>query len=99
MSGSDATLELSRRRLLEAAGMAVAVSLIGGGSAEAAPVIDRSSDLGTAAPMHGLHLQFGADASSEIVVSWHTMRPVRRPRVALGRLDGTFERNVAAAES
>jgi hypothetical protein len=100
MSNSDGTLELSRRKLLAAAGMAAAVSFIGGGSTEAAPVIERPpSDSGTIAPVHGLHLQFGADASSEIVVSWHTLRPVRHPRVALGHLDGTLERNVVAAES
>jgi hypothetical protein len=99
MNDSDITLELSRRTLLVAAGMAATASLIGGGRTEAAPVIDRSSDSGTAAPVHGLHLQFGADASSEIVVSWHTLRPVRRPRVALGHLDGRLERNVVAAES
>lgn len=32
----------------------------------------------------GLHLQFGSDASSEVVVSWHTSTPVARPRVAFG---------------
>jgi hypothetical protein len=32
----------------------------------------------------GLHLQFGADASAEVVVSWHTPAPVSRPRVLLG---------------
>ena len=47
-------------------------------------------------PVAGLHLQFGADASSEIVVSWHTLQPVRNPRVVLGRLDGKLEQTVAA---
>jgi hypothetical protein len=28
----------------------------------------------------GLHLQFGADASSQVVVSWHTLQPVRPRR-------------------
>lgn len=32
----------------------------------------------------GLHLQFGADASSEVVVSWHSPSPVSRPRVEFG---------------
>ncbi len=32
----------------------------------------------------GLHLQFGSDASSEVVVSWHTSTPVCNPRVAFG---------------
>ncbi len=30
----------------------------------------------------GLHLQFGSDASSEVVVSWHTPTPVGNPRIA-----------------
>jgi phosphodiesterase/alkaline phosphatase D-like protein len=41
-----------------------------------------------------LHLQFGADASSEMVVSWHTLQSVRNPRVVLGHPDGKFERTV-----
>jgi Purple acid Phosphatase, N-terminal domain len=44
-----------------------------------------------APPVAGLHLQFGADASTEITVSWHTPQPVANPRVALGRLDGRLE--------
>ena len=48
--------------------------------------------------MHGLHVQFGADASTDVVVSWHTLRPVQRPRVALGRPDGALVRRVAAVE-
>jgi hypothetical protein len=47
-------------------------------------------------PVAGLHLQFGADAASEIVVSWHTLQPVRNPRVVLGQLDGRLEQAVVA---
>ncbi len=50
-------------------------------------------------PVHGLHLQFGADAASEMVVSWHALQPVHHPRVLLGRLNGTLERTTAAQES
>ena len=32
----------------------------------------------------GLHLQFGADASTEVVVSWHSASAVRNPRVMVG---------------
>jgi hypothetical protein len=35
----------------------------------------------------GLHLQFGADASSEVVVSWLTTASVTKPRVMFGRPD------------
>ena len=63
-------LELSRRKLLAAAGIAggaaVAASLIGTGAALAAAP---SPDPPAPPPVTGLHLQFGADASSEMVVS------------------------------
>jgi phosphodiesterase/alkaline phosphatase D-like protein len=93
-------LELSRRKLLAAAGIgggaAVAASLIGTGAAQAAPAARRSPDPVATPPVAGLHLQFGADASSEMVVSWHTLQPVRNARVMLGRLDGTLEQTVEA---
>ena len=93
-------LELSRRKLIAAAGIAgaamAAASLIGTGDAEAAPPAPSSPDPAAAPPVAGLHLQFGADASSEIVVSWHTLQPVRDPRVVLGRLDGKLEQTVEA---
>jgi hypothetical protein len=93
-------LELSRRKLIAAAGIAggamVAASLIGVGDAEAAPPSGGSPDPEPTPPVAGLHLQFGADASSEMVVSWHTLQPVRNPHVALGRLDGKLEQTVEA---
>src|ERR1700722_3531996 len=94
-SDSDYNFELSRRALLAAAGIAVATSLVGTGEADAAPAV-RPSDPGAAPPVHGLHLQFGADASSEMVVSWHALQSVRRPRVLLGHIDGKLERTVVA---
>jgi 3',5'-cyclic AMP phosphodiesterase CpdA len=102
MSASDHErgFELSRRKLLEAAGMTVvAASLVGTEEVEAALPVRRSSDSATGPPVHGLHLQFGADASSEMVVSWHALQSVRRPRVLLGRLDGKFERTAVAEEA
>ena len=89
-------MELSRRKLLAAAGISVvAASLVPTGEAEAALAV-RSSSNPAAPPVHGLHLQFGADASTEMVVSWHTLQSVRRPRVVLGHLDGKLERTVNA---
>jgi hypothetical protein len=94
-SGFD--LDLSRRKLLAAAalggGAAMAAAFVANGAAEAAA---GSSDPVTTPPIAGLHLQFGADASSQMVVSWHTLQPVRRPQVLLGRLDGRLEQAVAA---
>jgi hypothetical protein len=97
---SGINLELSRRKLLAAAGIsggaAAAVSLIGTGEADAAPAARLSFDPVATPPVAGLHLQFGADASSEMVVSWHTLQAVRRPRVLLGRLDGKLEQTIGA---
>jgi Purple acid Phosphatase, N-terminal domain/Calcineurin-like phosphoesterase len=104
MSAQDTgfNLELSRRRLLAAAGIAggavMTASLIGTGAAQTPPISRRSPDQAATPPVAGLHLQFGADASSEMVVSWHTLQSVRDPRVVLGRLDGALERTVEAKE-
>src|SRR5580693_1471842 len=97
---TEFNLELSRRKLLAAAGIGggavVAASLIGTGDAEAAIPSPQSPDPVATPPVAGLHLQFGADASSEMVVSWHTLQPVRNPRVVLGHLDGKLEQTVEA---
>ena len=93
-------LRLSRRKLLAAAGFygvtTTAASLLPIGSAQAAPASGAASDPVATPPIAGLHLQFGADASSEVVVSWHTLQPVQNPRVVLGGLDGRLERTVEA---
>jgi hypothetical protein len=118
MTKSDNTpkLELSRRKLLAAAGIGggamVAASFIGTAAAKADrgdgdrnvgnggdPDSSPSFDPVTTPPVAGLHLQFGADASSEMVVSWMTLQPVNRPRVLLGTLDGELERTIDAEEA
>jgi 3',5'-cyclic AMP phosphodiesterase CpdA len=106
-SDRECSFELSRRELLAAAGIAeaaagiaaAAASLAGAGEADAALRGHSSSDPVASPPVHGLHLQFGADASSQMVVSWHTLRAVRRARVVLGYLDGKFERTIEAEET
>ncbi len=87
----ESRFALSRRKLLAAAGAAAATSLLGTGIAEGETL--------TTPPVAGLHLQFGADASSEMVVSWHTLQRVQRPRALLGRLSGKLERTVVARET
>jgi len=99
---SNINMDLSRRKLLAAAGIAggsvMAVSLIGAG--EAAPAANLvPPDPQAVPPVAGLHLQFGGDAASHMVVSWHTLQPVRHPRVILGGLDGKFEQTVEARQS
>ncbi|MBV8601240.1 MAG: metallophosphoesterase family protein [Candidatus Eremiobacteraeota bacterium] len=84
--------ELSRGTLLAAAG---AVAVTAGFGTTAA----RAATPSGSPPVGGLHLQFGADASSEMVVSWHALQSVRRPRVILGQLDGRLEKTVAARET
>jgi hypothetical protein len=96
---------LSRRGFLTVAGgtgVALAVAPVLTGQAAAAPAaIPTPAPGGAADPVHtprinGLHVQFGADASSEIVVSWHGLQPMRQARVLLGGGDGRFDRTVAA---
>ena len=102
---------VNRRRFLTAAGAAgvgfAGLSMVGPGVASAAAADPKSSaaqqiwrrpvgDPLSTSVVAGLHLQFGADSSSQIVVSWHSLQPVRRPRVLLGSPDGEFERSVAA---
>jgi len=93
-------LDLSRRKLLAAAGLGgaalVAAALAGRGNADAAPLPHQATDPVATPPVAGLHLQFGADASSDMVVSWHTLQPVQNPRVVLGQLDGKLEQTVEA---
>jgi cytochrome c1 len=100
---TEFNLEISRRKLFAAAGVAAAgvgavaaASFVATEGAQAASASAVSPDPVATPPVAGLHLQFGSDASSEVTVSWHTLRPVRNPRVVLGRLDGKFERTVEA---
>jgi phosphodiesterase/alkaline phosphatase D-like protein len=90
---SDFTM--SRRRVLTTLGLGsgalAAATLNIAPDARAAILVDSSPASAGAPPVVGLHLQFGADASTEITVSWHTPQPVANPRVALGRLDGRLE--------
>jgi hypothetical protein len=97
---AEPNLELRRRKLLAAAGIAsgaLVTAAVGGiGNAQAVVVPSVSPDTVKPPPVSGLHLQFGADASSEVTVSWHTLQPVGDPRVVLGRPDGKFEQTVPA---
>jgi Calcineurin-like phosphoesterase/Purple acid Phosphatase, N-terminal domain len=96
-------LELSRRNLLSAAGIASGALLTAAFStiedAQADVVPSALPDPTKVPVVSGVHLQFGADASSEVTVSWHTLRPVSNPRIVLGRPDGKFERMVVAKPS
>ena len=98
------TSVLSRRGLLAGAGAvagAAAAVLPAAPALAATPgAAPRSRAAGgdpvATPPVSGLHLQFGADATSEVVVSWHTLQPVRRARVLVGTSRG-YQRAVPAA--
>ena len=109
---SSASPGVNRRRFLTAAGAAgvgfAGASLIGTGAA-AASAPENTAHGAASRPrtrvgeplstprVAGVHLQFGADSATEVVVSWHSLLPVHRPRVLLGKVDGEFERAVDAS--
>src|SRR6201998_2913863 len=94
---------ISRRTLL-ATGAASALVGAGVGVSGAALLHSRSGgpqpwlrpDRSDAPRVGGLHLQFGADASSEVVVSWFTEAPINNPRAMLGMPGDGFGRTVQA---
>ena len=101
---------LSRRRLLQgaaAAGLTLGATQLDAAGATAATRRLRSGRrarprLGSVSrrltpPVNGLHLQFGADASQEVVVSWQTYAPVSAPQVFLGTLESGLHRSPVAA--
>jgi len=94
MSTRD-TLEISRRRLLAGASGSAALATPLFDTARGAAAVD-APDRAAAPPVAGLHLQFGADASSQMTVSWHSLQPVRQPSVRVGREDGRLEQVAAA---
>jgi 3',5'-cyclic AMP phosphodiesterase CpdA len=93
---TDATvLDINRRRLLAAAGIGLSGGVVlAANAAEASTAAPDAS----APPVAGLHLQFGADASSTAVVSWHALQPVRRPRILIGTMKGGLQHVVDARE-
>lgn len=102
-SGSD----LTRRSLLKAAGAvsaaAATASVLGAALPRAAASTPdsapthRPTGVAQASPrVAGLHTQFGADAATEVTVSWHTLHPVRYPQVLVARDGARHERTVRA---
>lgn len=79
---------LSRRAFVQTVGA--------GGLLLAAPDLWLQADSAGASQPEQIHLQFGADASREVTVSWATDASVRRPRVHLGLLNGGSGRTVQA---
>jgi hypothetical protein len=105
MREEESTPGISRRSALIALGAtgaaATGTTLLGGAPAAAAPaassplMLTRPERLG-APPVEGLHLTFGADPATQMVVSWTTYTSVPRPRVSYGTLEGGHGRTVPA---
>lgn len=91
-----ADTDLSRRTLLAAAGLGTAALSATSLDTQAAGLPAKSPEAAMVPPVAGLHLQFGADAATEVTVSWHTLRPVHNPRVLLGHLDGRLQQTAEA---
>jgi 3',5'-cyclic AMP phosphodiesterase CpdA len=101
-SETTVDIDVSRRRLLAAAGLApgaLALLTAAGAQAEDAPESSSDASPPAAEPVAGLHLQFGADAATEMTVSWHSLSAVNNPRALLGRLDGKLEQTATARTS
>ena len=102
------TSGFSRRGFMTAAGVvgaAAALTPLATGTANAATAPaaadTASSPAGnpvTTPRVNGLHIQFGVDASSQVIVSWHTLQPVTRARVLVGERNGQYERSQNAQQ-
>lgn len=100
-TGAPAASAINRRTLLTAGGSAVVGASVGFGGAtwltrRRAPTFWPQPNASGAPPVEGLHLQFGKNAASEVVVSWQTLDPVGDPRVMLGTPAEDFGRTVPA---
>ncbi|MCP2340806.1 hypothetical protein FHU30_006188 [Actinomadura rupiterrae] len=93
---------IARRSLLTGSAVAATAAALGAGPRAEAGVPSGSPMLQTGPGrldvpgVTGLHLQFGSDPSSEMVVSWIGPRSVRRPRVRYGSPEGGLGRVVDA---
>ena len=90
---------VSRRSLLGAAGAGLGGAVLLSPQTAlgvVAPQLWSQPDHVGAPDVHGVHLQFGSDASREVVVSWFTPQSVARPRVLLGSAEDGFGRGTPA---
>jgi hypothetical protein len=63
-----------------------------------APALVRQPDVAGAPAPEQLHVQFGADAATQIAVSWAAPAPVARPRLRAGQAGGGLGLEVQAEE-
>jgi hypothetical protein len=93
---------VSRRQILVSGGLAATAPWLLGAAAPArarsAPGLTRQPDVAGAPPPGQLHVQFGADAASQIAVSWATPVPVANSRLRAGPAGGGPGLDVPAEE-
>src|SRR6185312_2929343 len=95
-------MDVSRRTLIVGGTSALVGAAVGAGVTSLASgdrtglTLWQRADRSDAPRVGGLHLQYGSDASSEVVVSWHTAPAVNNPRVMVGTPDDGFGRTTAA---
>ncbi len=95
-------MDVSRRTLIVGGTSAILGAGVGAGATgllaapATSPTLWQRADRSDAPRVGGLHLQYGADASSEVVVSWHTAAAVDNPRVMLGMPGDGFGHTVSA---
>ncbi len=98
---------VTRRSLLATAGLTASATAAGSilnpsnAVADAPASADRTAGADPVAipRVAGLHTQFGADASRQVTVSWHTPQRVSRPRVLIARDGSRYERSMFACEA
>jgi phosphodiesterase/alkaline phosphatase D-like protein len=91
--------EITRRNLIKAAGatgLAAAVTGLSGSRAWASPTLWSKPGATNGSVADQVHIAYGADASSQMTVSWHTATSVSRPRLRLGTVHGGWGRVVPA---
>jgi hypothetical protein len=91
--------QLTRRsffKVAAATGAAATASGLIGSKAWAAPSLWKQPGATDASVADQIHLQYGADAATEMTVSWHTATSVSRPRLRLGTVHGGWGRQIPA---
>jgi len=90
---------ISRRAFLRGAaatGAASGAAALLGSRAWAAPALWKQPGSTDASVADQLHIAYGADPSSQMMVSWHTDTSVSRPRILIGSPRGRMEVEIPA---
>jgi len=85
-----------RRRIFLPDGPAATAPLMAG--ARRAPAVVSRPDVAGAPPPQEIHVQFGADAATQIAVSWAAPARAARPRLRVGLAGDGYGREVPAEE-